>query len=498
MIKKDIILNSLSSVVSAGVLFFTTPIYIQYMGVDVFGLIAFLGVLQASFGILDLGLGQALSREMVFFMAGKKTNNSTRNLIRSIEWILIIVCVISTIIIFSSSELIANYWLKPNENLSRLNIDTCIKIMSIIVPLRIIESVYKGAIIGLHRQARFNIINLNIIVFRAVTNVSIIFLFSDSIVIFFVIQLIFSFIFSGLLIVNFYLLLPPSNGKTFFSWIEIKKIKSFSIGIIQSSILSICTSQTDKIMLSKLLPLEAFGSYSLAGSLGAVTQLLVGPIAQAYQPRITTAIAENNTEKLKDIFHTSTQLIVVSMGCISILFITNIEKILYLWLGSESVASSLSPIAKIVIAGALINGLTLIPFILQLAYGNTRIIVLQGIVSSLIIVPALYLIVPTYGAIGAASVWTCLNLGNFLIFTPMIIRQYMKNEIKDWYLRDNFLPLFVATISIYSLKEIMPVFSSNLPYFIYLFISGILSLGLSSISANKIFIYFIGIKNRFN
>ena len=40
------------------------PVYIRYLGVEAYGLIAVFAVLQAWLGLLDLGLRPALSREM--------------------------------------------------------------------------------------------------------------------------------------------------------------------------------------------------------------------------------------------------------------------------------------------------------------------------------------------------------------------------------------------------------------------------------------------------
>jgi hypothetical protein len=61
-----------------------------------------------------------------------------------------------------------------------------------------------------------------------------------------------------------------------------------------------------------------------------------------------------------------------------------------------------------------------------------------------LLLPAIYISVTTYGAIGAAVVWVILNLGYVLIATPMMHRVLLTSEMWRWYRQDVLVPFAFA------------------------------------------------------
>jgi hypothetical protein len=49
-------------------------------------------------------------------------------------------------------------------------------------------------------------------------------------------------------------------------------------------------------------------------------------------------------------------------------------------------------------------------------------------------VPALLLIVPKYGAVGAGMVWIILNLGYFVIQVQVMHTRVLRGETRNWYM----------------------------------------------------------------
>lgn len=85
MLKRNTIANFIGQgwVALMGLAFI--PIYIRYLGVEAWGLVGFMSMLQAWFVLLDMGLTPTLSREMARFQAGAHSAQSIRNLLRSLE-----------------------------------------------------------------------------------------------------------------------------------------------------------------------------------------------------------------------------------------------------------------------------------------------------------------------------------------------------------------------------------------------------------------------------
>src|SRR6185369_12236950 len=79
-------------------------------------------------------------------------------------------------------------------------------------------------------------------------------------------------------------------------------------GVGGINVLALLLSQIDKIILSKILPLESFGYYTLAWTLGTFAYRFTAPIFNAYYPRITQMITQGDQVELIDL-HQKTELV---------------------------------------------------------------------------------------------------------------------------------------------------------------------------------------------
>ena len=83
------------------------PVYIQYLGVEAYGLIGFYAVMQAWLTLFDMGITQTLNREMARFSAGAHTPQSIHDLLRSLEVISVFLAVVICFLVWVSSNYIA-------------------------------------------------------------------------------------------------------------------------------------------------------------------------------------------------------------------------------------------------------------------------------------------------------------------------------------------------------------------------------------------------------
>ncbi|NJL72151.1 MAG: oligosaccharide flippase family protein, partial [Candidatus Competibacteraceae bacterium] len=87
------------------------PVYIRYLGVEAYGLIAVYAVLLAWLSLFDMGLRPALNREMARFLGGERSAEHIRDLLRSIELIAVGIAVAAAAAIWAASGWIATGWL---------------------------------------------------------------------------------------------------------------------------------------------------------------------------------------------------------------------------------------------------------------------------------------------------------------------------------------------------------------------------------------------------
>jgi O-antigen/teichoic acid export membrane protein len=88
----------------------------------------------------------------------------------------------------------------------------------------------------------------------------------------------------------------------------------------------------------------------------------------------------------------------------------------------------------------LLNGFVGVPYQLQLATGWTSLTVKLNVTAVSVLTPALFVVIPRYGAIGAAWIWVVLNLGYLLFYTHFMHRRLLPGDKWRWYRQDVLLP----------------------------------------------------------
>jgi O-antigen/teichoic acid export membrane protein len=215
--------------------------------------------------------------------------------------------------------------------------------------------------------------------------------------------------------------------------------------MIATTLLVLLLMQVDKIILSRLLSLEMFGYYTLAGAIAAAIYQLTGPITQAYYPRFTELVSKGDTVELIKIYHQGAQLISVLIIPAALMLTFFGRNILLLWTGNETLANNVAPLLALLATGTMLNGLMHIPYMLTLAHGWPEFAVFQNGVAVLLLVPAILWATPRYGAIGAAWIWVILNAGYVLLAAHFLYRRLLSTEKWYWYVFDVIFPFLGAS-----------------------------------------------------
>jgi O-antigen/teichoic acid export membrane protein len=416
------------------------PIYIKYLGIEAYGLIGVFAVLQACLSMLDVGLKPALGREMARFVAGAHTPQSIRDLLRSVEILGCGIAVVVVVGIWAASSWLASDWLSPTH-IPIKDVANAFTVMGFVTALRFIEDIYVSSVVGLQLQVAETIVSSVMATARGLGAVGILAWVSPSIRAFFVWQAVISLITVPVLATVVYRALPASPGPARLSWSALTEIRRFAAGMFAITLLALLLTQVDKILLSRLLPLTAFAQYALAGAVANVLYMLTGPISAAFFPRLTELVTRHEETALRKAYHLAAQLVTVLMGAAAIVLIMFGNKVLLLWTQDAALAKHVSGLLAVIALGTLLHGLMWMPYQLQLAYGWTTLAINVNIAAVAILVPAIFLAVPAYGAIGAAWVWVILNSGYVVFSIFLMHRRLLPAEKWRWYLADVIAPL---------------------------------------------------------
>jgi O-antigen/teichoic acid export membrane protein len=485
MLKKNLIANFLGQGWVALMSLLFIPLYIKYLGIEAYGLIGLFALLQTLLSLLDMGMTPTLAREMARFTGGTHSAQSIRDLLRSIEVISLSIAVLIAGGTVLGGKWISTYWLR-SEALPVEVVAHNFSIMGLVTALRFIEGVYRSTIVGLQRQVLLNVVNSFMATMRGFGAVCLLIWVSPTVEAYFLWQGVISLLSLAVLASITYRVLPKAARPGRFSKMALLGIGRYAGGMLGITVLSLLTMQADKIILTKLLSLSEFGYYSLASVVAGVTYMLVGPIGQAWSPRLSELKASDQQSKFIETYHQGAQLVSVFVGSAAIVLIIFAETVLQLWTQDNALAHRSATLLSLLVLGNLLNSLLWIPYQAQLAYGWTGLAFRLNLLAVIMIVPAFYLLIPRYGPEGAAWVWISLNALYLLIGIHFMYRKILTKEKWRWYKWDVILPLVTATITALLMRWFTPPAASFAGQLAVLALVSIFTLVAATLAASSL------------
>ena len=446
-IKKSVIANYLGSGWSFAIYIALIPVYISYLGVESFGVIGFITMLQMWLFILDLGITATVSREAARFMAGVHSTQSFRDLVRSLELVFIGIALCIIGLTYFSSELLTEYWLRI-DSLQKSTVEDVLSLSGILFAIKWITGFYRGALVGMQQQIWINCYGAVFSTVRGLGVVGILAWIAPTLYAFITFQIFITVVECIFFIAKTYSFLSQRSMRSRFRFSSLRGVCKFSAGMSFNMLLALLVSQSDKIILSKLLSLTEFGYYTLASTVAAGLYVLTGSVTNVAYPKFVYLISKNDHDSLIRIYHTFSQLVSVIIIPPSLLLAVYSERIMYLWLGDSITASTVAPILSILIIGTMINCLMQVPYYLQTAYGWTGLNIAVNLICLLIVVPAIYLSVPAYGTIAPPIIWLLINICIFIITIPIMHSKLIPSEMRSWYVDDTLVPTFFVLLII--------------------------------------------------
>jgi O-antigen/teichoic acid export membrane protein len=446
LVKRNIVANFAGQGWSALMALAFVPLYIKFLGIEAYGLIGFFAMLQAAFQMLDFGLSQTMKREMARYVVLPDKTGEARDFVRTLEVGYWSIGIVISIVVIIASPFIAEHWIKPGT-IPVKTVHHAIMIMGVVAAFQWPLSFYDGGLMGLQKQVLLNGMKIGLSTFSSFGAVFILWKVSPSITAFFTWQIFASALTVVLFTVALWRSLPSDNRPPVFSPNLMRTVWRFAAGMSGIAISSIILTQLDKVILSRLLSLEMFGYYTLAGVVSSVVPLLLGmPVFNALFPRLTSLVEMRDDDALKLLYHQGAQLIATLVLPVTAVLAFFSFDILLLWTGSVKAATAASPLASLLVIGMALNCLMAMPFALQLSHGWTSIGLRINTFLIITLVPAIYFMATRYGAMGAAGVWVLLNGMYMLIGVPFTHRRLLKREMNRWFFEDTIPPLGAALL----------------------------------------------------
>lgn len=433
-LKRNFLANLLSSGWIALLTLVTTPVQVNLLGVEAYAIIAVIATLQLMIGVFDLGLSSTLTRQIaVDHSPGRHRSASLVRTAITIYW-----CMAAFIgfALYLAAEPIAQVWLNP-DNSSSLPVGQALKVIAVFLALRWPVAVYAGILAGVQRMDVLNLAKSGFASLRLLGGLGVILVTRD------LSAFLYWTLLSALLEVIAHALLcrhilPNLDWRPGFSMVALRSVWAFSLSMNALAILSVLLTQVDRVLISRMLSLEALGFYLLAWQIASSISVILAALSSALMPSLAAAHGAGEGETLLRRYYAATRVLLFLTGTFLLALLFFGELLLRVWVDAEAAANAWRPLA-FVAAGLWLSSACSAAYQSAVASGRADLILKISAASVVPYLVVLYSLISVWGITGAGLACFLLHLGYALSVVPMVHRVVLGIPVWSWY-RDVVLP----------------------------------------------------------
>ncbi|MDP1740196.1 oligosaccharide flippase family protein [Polaromonas sp.] len=448
-LKSNIIFNFLGSAWLGILTLAVTPIQVHFLGVEAFGFVGLITILQVLLGTLDLGISATVTKVVSSDHSDRRSASSHAvNTASSVYWI---IALLIAVLLWWNSTTVAAFWL------SRTRLDTAtvtlgIQIIAVYLGLRWPVAFYTGVISGLQRMDVLNMIKASVQTLRLGGGVVVLFFVPD-LVAFLVWFAISSAVELLVYAIFTYRLLPTLRLWPRFSLASFKDIWKYSAAMNLIALTALVLSQADRLAVTKFLSLEALGYYSIAYNASIAISLVQSAINSASFPAFSHSFSTGQHADLLSRYGKASQLmgLVVALPCFALVFFGH--EVLQLWINARVADEAALTMAWLAL-GFFFNAMVSNAYMAAVACGQPGLPLKINLLALVLYLPALYWLAHQYGISGAAAAYAGLNAYYLFTLLPVVQARVLKQGMGMW-LRANFLPFVLAGVGAFGSAKIL-------------------------------------------
>jgi O-antigen/teichoic acid export membrane protein len=449
VVRRNIFANLLGSVWIAILTLVITPFQVNLLGIEAYGLLGFISTLQLVFTGFDFGLSSTLTRELAADHSRERARSV--RLVRTAATIYWIIALVVGVLLVALSGSIARRWFASKE-IDPALLANALRVIALYLALRWPVALYTGILSGLQRMEILNAAKVATASLRLIGGIVVLLLRRD-------LQAFLWWIaFNALIEVITYALVcravyPAMKWRLGISADAVKAVWRYSLAMNALAILAVLVVQLDRLMVSKLLPLEALGYYSLAYSAAAGIVVIISAISSAALPSFAAAYGAGSGGVLMQKYDSADRAALFAAGLASFALIFFGRPLLSLWVNPAAAAGAWQPLALLA-AGFWVSAAVSNAYSIAVATGHPSLPLKVSSVCTLPYAACLYWMIHAFGAVGAAGAWLALNLAFMLLLLPSVHSRLFGAAAADWF-RRTFLPFLALGCVSFSLPKLV-------------------------------------------
>lgn len=416
-IGKHTLANLTGAIIPMAVALVTVPLYLKYIGVERYGVLAVIWALLGYFGFMDLGLGRAVTQRMS--RQTDATDSDRSNMLWTAISLSFFIGVAGSTILWLGADYLLSSSIEMSDSL-REESKSAVYWLLPALPLFLPASALSGAL-----QARLRFVELNII---QVTGGVLGQLLPIFIAVMGYVEL--SFLVPAALsarLLTIVLLYRqcrrhiPLTGTPHIDRTHLSPMLGYGGWISVISVLAPLLVTIDRLVIATLSGARAVAHYTVPYDLVSRSMVISGSLSSALFPRLASASDEEGRALAKR----ASALLVAVMTPITIIGLFVVHPFLIFWVGEEFATASYG-VAELILLGVWVNAMVIPHHARFLATDNPRTIAVIFMFEIPIYFLLLWQGITHWGVMGAAAAWSLrvlldttllLRLNNVLAYT---------------------------------------------------------------------------------
>jgi O-antigen/teichoic acid export membrane protein len=380
---------------------FAIPLLIQGLGVDRFGVLGVAWMLIGYFGLLDFGVGKALT-----LMVSAKTGEGREEEVPVLTWsallLMVLMGCLGTAVLGLASPWLVRVVLKVPEAIQAESIQA-LWLLVASLPLVICTVGLRGVLEAKQEFALVNAIRVPMGVFSYVGPLAVL-PFSSSLV-----PVVAVSVLGRVLAFAAHLLfclrtVPALRSRVEFRRSAVRPLLSFGGWMTVSNVVSPVMMYVDRLLIGSLLSVSAVAyyvtPYEVVTKLSIVSGALTGVLFPAF-----AATYVRDPARTAVLFCRGLKVVLLVLFPVSLAVVMLAHDGLTLWLGSDFARQSV-PVLQWLAIGVFVNGVANVPFNVIQGAGRADIVAKVHLVELPLYLAALGWLIHTQGITGAAMAWT--------------------------------------------------------------------------------------------
>jgi O-antigen/teichoic acid export membrane protein len=405
---KHAVTNLVGNVLPMLVTLVTVPLYLRFVGVERYGILAIIWALMGYFGFFDFGFGRAVSQRMARLSDAKDSERS--NLLWTALTTTFMLGVVGSLLLWVFAGYVLTHLIDMSES-SRNEMSSAVTWLLLALPILLPTSVLQGAL-----QARLRFVELNTIqvLGSTLTQLLPLIVAASGYV---ELQILVPTALASRLLTASLLFSQcwrhvPLIGLPLIDRSHIKPLIHYGGWISVITLLGPLLVTIDRVIIASLSGAKAAAYYSVPYNLVSRTMVISGSLSSAIFPRLAAA----SIGHAQKIALRATTVLVAIMTPVVIIGLFVVHPFLDLWVG-EAFAKSSAGVAELILLGVWINALVIPHHARLLAADDPKTVVIIYLIQIPIYFLMLWLGITYWGIMGAAAAWSL----RVLVDTAMLL-----------------------------------------------------------------------------